>query len=214
MSEMEEAKQPEEPARPKLRLKRDAPGKACPNCGEKMAEDAVVCLRCGWNVQTGKKLHGAEAAERRKRRVKLALKAVWVLVLTAAVAAAAKWTLGHRNEAERWIDAGVEKAKSMAGGEKSQERGALEARERARLDADLPMWRVGDRVTLEKSNGAVLEGTLSRVGEETVTVETAAGEQTVGMAALSGRSRVRVDKAFREEVLRRRLDNLSKAGGT
>lgn len=207
MNERNETEQQEEQERPKLRLKRDAPGKACPNCGEKMEEDAVVCMRCGWNVQAGKKMHNAEAAERRKRGAALVLKVVAAVVLAAALAVAAKWVLGHRGEAERWIGEGVEKAKTVAGVETPRAREEAEERERARLDEKLPMWQVGDRVSLEKSNGAVLEGTLSKAGGGVVTVETASGPQTAAMEALSGRSRARVDEDFRAEVVRMRVEN-------
>ncbi len=68
------------------------------------------------------------------------------------------------------------------------------------------MWKVGDEVKLEKTNGVVIAGVLRGVGEMSVTVETPEGSRTVGMGSLTGKSRVRVDAAYREQVIRARRD--------
>ena len=39
---------PPEPAKPE--------GKVCPGCGSPLAEGAVICVKCGLNLKTGKKL--------------------------------------------------------------------------------------------------------------------------------------------------------------
>jgi len=190
--------------RPALRLKRDAPGKPCPRCGEKMEEDAVVCLRCGWNIQTGRKMRGAEAAMRRKRAFGMAAKLVGTAVVAGVLAVAIHWAMGHRDKVQGWIDEGMEEAKVFGigdDGEKTED--SVEKDDaRSRLDKDLPMWQIGDKVVLEKTNGSVLEGVLTKTGNGLVTVETADGLRTTGMSNLSGRSRARVDEAYREEVLR------------
>ena len=35
----------------------------CPNCGEALGEGAVICIQCGYNLQTGEKMHTAEAVD-------------------------------------------------------------------------------------------------------------------------------------------------------
>lgn len=42
--------------RPRLQVRRDVPvagGKKCPSCGGIMAEDAIICVRCGFDTRTG-----------------------------------------------------------------------------------------------------------------------------------------------------------------
>lgn len=39
--------------------RRTGPGRSCPSCGKPLAEDAVVCLACGVDTRTGKRLHTA-----------------------------------------------------------------------------------------------------------------------------------------------------------
>lgn len=194
----------EERERPVLRLRKTwipEGGKTCPGCGEGVTGDAVVCHRCGWNFTTGKKTRGVEGTIRRERFLKRAFG--WGMVVAIAVAAgvAVHWALGHRGEVERWVAAGAEKASELADIGKENVR---EIRERERLDRELPMWGVGDEVTLEKTNGAILKGTLVGTGDGVVTVETADGPQTVGLVRLSGRSRARVDGLYREELIRKR----------
>ena len=208
MGEGQETSKPEERERPKLRLKRDAPGKACPGCGEKMAEDAVVCMHCGWNCQTGKKAKSAEASMRRKRVLGAVAKFAAVLAVAGAVAAGVRWMLGHREETERWVEEGKERVQALAGSAEvraNEERSSREAVAREQLDREFPLWREGDEVVLEKKNGAVVEGVLRNLREGVATVETPSGTRMVAMGDLSGRSRVRVDGAFREKVIQSRL---------
>ena len=198
----------EERERPVLRLRKTwlpEGGKTCPGCGEGVAGDAVVCHRCGWNFAAGKKTRGVEGSIRRKRFLKRACG--WVMAVAIAVAAgvAVHWTMGHRGEVERWVDAGVEKASKLADVGAGNVR---EAQERERLDRELPMWAVGDEVTLEKTNGAILKGVLVGTGDGVVMVETPEGPQSVGLVRLSGRSRVRVDGLYREELIRKRAGGL------
>ena len=209
MDEVQETAEQEKRERPKLRLKRDVPEKACPGCGGKMAEDAVVCVHCGWNCQTGKKTRGVETAMRRKRALGTVAKLAVALGIAGAAAAGVRWVMEHRDEAERWIDEGKEKAQALVGGAEERTKAGQTEREaaaRERLDRELPMWSAGDEVTLEKKNGAVLEGVLRGAGEGVVTVETPEGIRSVNMGDLSGRSRVRVDGAYREDVVRARLE--------
>lgn len=202
-----EAGTPVERERPVLKLRWGAEvlagGKVCPGCKTEVAGDTVVCHRCGWNFKTGKKMRGTRPAilrERFWRRLRAWIKAG---VVVGAIAAAVLWWRGHREEAESWIGMGVERVAAFAGIGQAKAREALE---REKLDQELPMWRVGDQVVLEKTNGAVLEGVLTETGEGLVTVETAEGAKTVGMAQLEGRSRVRVDGLYREEVVRARSE--------
>lgn len=204
MEEQFKTEQIPEPERPKLRLKRDAPGKPCPRCGEKMDEEAVVCLRCGWNIQAGKRMKSVEAAIRRKRVLEWVTKLVVTVVIVGAVVAVFRWLQGHRNDAERWLEAGREQAQALVGGrgEAPAETGESDV-VRERLDRELPMWKAGDKVELEKTNGSVLLGVLITAENGSVSVETTEGVRTTGMDCLSGRSRARVDEAYREEVLRK-----------
>lgn len=34
----------------------DTPGKACPECGATLAEDAVLCVGCGYHIGLGRKI--------------------------------------------------------------------------------------------------------------------------------------------------------------
>jgi hypothetical protein len=43
-------------ARPPSRPRIEGPTKKCPNCDQDMPEAAVLCIECGYNVQTGQKL--------------------------------------------------------------------------------------------------------------------------------------------------------------
>lgn len=45
-----ESDESEEPEGPK------ETGKTCPNCGETMGPDDVICVSCGWNLQTGEQM--------------------------------------------------------------------------------------------------------------------------------------------------------------
>lgn len=209
MSENEQVQDSEvaaavERERPVLRLRKKwipEGGKTCPGCGEGVTGDAVVCHRCGWNFATRKKTRGVEGAIRRERFMKRALRWGMAVGIAVAVGVAVHWVLRHRSEVERWVDAGVEKASELvdAGVENVRE-----VRERERLNRELPMWGVGDEVTLEKTNGSILKGVLTGMGDGVVTVETSAGPQTVGLVLLSGRSRARVDGLYREELIRKR----------
>lgn len=205
---VDEGAQSAERPRPVLKLK--APGtptwgKICPGCGTELDKDRVLCHHCGWNFETGKKMRSAAEIWRRKRIFGLVAKVVvWVLVLGVA-GWAILWALGHRNELEQWGSREIERIQGYIGGgeEKASEKAPDDA-VRERLDRELPMWKVGDEVRLEKTNGAVVAGVLRGVGEMSVTVETPEGVRTVGMGSLSGKSRVRVDAAYREQVIRAR----------
>ena len=202
----EEVAQPAERKRPVLKLK--APGtptwgKICPECGTEVDKERVICHHCGWNFETGKKMRSAAEVWRRKRIVGLVVKIiVWVLLL-GAVGVGMLWALGHRNELEQWGGEEIERIRGVIGvGE--EKASAPDDSVRERLDRELPMWKVGDEVRLEKTNGSVVAGVLSGLGEMSVTVETPEGMRTVGMGSLSGKSRVRVDGAYREQVIRAR----------
>lgn len=184
--------------RPALRLK---PLNLCPKCGMKVAEGSVLCPSCGWNFRTRKTMRGAETAMRRKQAAGQFLKWAGALLALVALVSAAMWVRSHRDTADRWLGEGVERAKGLAG----QGGNPLRLdRERERLERDFPMWNQGERVTLEKTNGSVVEGVLSSVGGGVATVETADGVRTVELSGLSGRCRVRLDFAYREEILRAR----------
>ena len=173
-------------------------GKLCPGCGKEVAEDTVVCHRCGWNFKSGKKVRGAASAWRRKRILGCVAKGIGAALVVWAAAVGVRWVQGHRSEAERWVGEGVERVRDAVG----MEAESREETVRERLDRELPMWR--DEVSLEKSNGAVLEGVLRETGNGVAIVETAAGARTVAMADLSGRSRARVDEEYREQIIRAR----------
>ena len=37
------------------------PGRECPECGSSLAQEAVICVECGYNLQTGEHMHAASA---------------------------------------------------------------------------------------------------------------------------------------------------------
>lgn len=49
-------------AQPKPAAPAAAPVRICPSCGTTMAEKAILCINCGYNVSTGQKVSGAVAA--------------------------------------------------------------------------------------------------------------------------------------------------------
>lgn len=55
--ELEKAKAVKQTTRPA-----HAEGPACPSCGEAMGDGSVICVNCGFNVKTGKKMKGVGAA--------------------------------------------------------------------------------------------------------------------------------------------------------
>lgn len=206
----EEVTRPTKKIHPVLKLK--APGtptwgKICPGCGTELDKETVVCHHCGWNFNTGKKERGAAEVLRRKRIFARVTKGIMWGLLLWVVAVTVLWTLEHRSEVERWVGKGMEWGRGIVGyggggmTEAESDDAVIE-----RLNRELPMWREGDEVRLEKTNGAVLTGVLRGVGEVSVTVETPEGMRTVAMGSLSGRSRVRVDVEYRAQVIRARLD--------
>ena len=55
--------------------------KACPACGQAMAEDAVICVQCGFDTRAGKRLSPATPGDRGRRsgRIRSALRALLAL---------------------------------------------------------------------------------------------------------------------------------------
>ncbi|MFO0914111.1 MAG: hypothetical protein U0795_14220 [Pirellulales bacterium] len=41
-------------------------GQRCPSCKQDIATDAVICVHCGFNLETGKQLRGAKPAPGKK----------------------------------------------------------------------------------------------------------------------------------------------------
>ena len=209
-AKVEEGSQPADRQRPVLKLK--APGtptwgKICPGCGAEVDKERVVCHHCGWNFETGKKMRSAEEVLRRKRMLGMGVKILVAVLLLGAAGVAILWAVGHRGEVERWAGEEMERVKGVIGGGVEEAPVRVSDDEvRERLDREFPMWKEGDEVRLERTNGAVITGVLSGVGEMSVTVETPEGIRTVGMGSLSGKSRVRVDAAYREKVIRARRD--------
>lgn len=67
--------------RPRLQVRRGTPvagGKACPSCGAAMAQDAVICVRCGFDTRTGVSW---QAKQPRKNIVGVVLGVVGVIIV-------------------------------------------------------------------------------------------------------------------------------------
>ena len=45
-------------------------GAECPSCGAEMEEEAIICMECGYNTQTGKKLGADKPKKKKKKKAK------------------------------------------------------------------------------------------------------------------------------------------------
>lgn len=196
-----------------LRLVRDAPNlsgaKSCPLCGRTVAKDAVLCVFCGYDFATGKRVVRA--------RPKKSYAWLVALVVLLAAIVAAWWWFGHRppmEQAREWtaqveevvaekfeaVQQVVAEKKALA----EQRREKMREELRRKFEAAEPMWVAGNNVVLRRRTGVVTRGKLvgvdGRDGVQFVVVEEEDGERVeVPMKALDAQSRRRIDAEFREK---------------
>lgn len=66
-----------------------AGGKPCPNCGAQVANDAVICISCGWDARTNKKVRTKTSLRGVPRVIWRGV--VWVVLLGSLAWAGSRW---------------------------------------------------------------------------------------------------------------------------
>jgi len=117
----------------------DEPAEAaseCPECGSALAEEAVICVQCGYNLKTGEHMHAASAepedadaeeeddeapspvADLVSSSLGLVVKLRWVILFIAIVALAltvfGNWWRDRQRDAERAADKEGEAMQQLA----------------------------------------------------------------------------------------------------
>ena len=158
------------------------PGAPCPECGAPLASDAVLCVRCGLNVQTGQKRKAF-----RPRRTLFPKKMAAPLLAGAAVVAAMAlvpraWGLYQKR---------VE---------------ALTASKRAFVLASVnqkaPLFLVGETVTLRRVDGAVCTGLLCGYGPGGALIDKSGGRPYhITLQQLDAWTKIQLDEKLRNEFI-------------
>ncbi len=151
--------QPPQENNPQLKLRRDGGGisgdvRTCPSCKSVMAEGAILCLQCGFNISTGKRMRGARESAQLRRAVKLAF--VGALVAAGCLLAPKGWS---------WYNGRLETAKN---GRITYVTNLIQEK--------APLCSVGETVTLRRVDGATCSGLLCGHGPGGVLMESAKGQ--------------------------------------
>lgn len=172
-----------------------AGGKPCPKCKEPVDLQATICVHCGYNFETGKKMAKCRVSSDHRCLARLC---GGVLILAVAVALHGQWSKIRlcatqvRASADRLIAARSAavpepaevqpappepppRAPESVAPPPEDPRVAFEARKvqlaesiRRKLDATAPLYKPNDKVKVRRNNGQIVRGTLLRfVGEGT-----------------------------------------------
>ena len=219
---------------PKLQVKHGTVitgGKKCPSCGATMAQEAVICIQCGYDTRTGSQYLDSP---QKSRTLQWVLWGFGLIILaglaktfvfkgsaggqqamvapstqqsadTAPAAPAA--TNGETSAAQPVV--GVQTALPPAGAAATNKSpvdiAKIEAEYRAKLNEQLattyPMYAPGDAVVLRRVNGLVHRGTLAELKPDAVVVVAGGQTNEVPMKALDRASRMKCDPVFRSQAV-------------
>lgn len=191
------------PDRPDLHVLHDAPdlhgaGKPCPKCGAKAPADAVLCVQCGYNFQTGKKVGGGLPPETKRL---ITLGAVAGVILIGALV----WFLLPKEEefvppvatrSEEQIAADREAARAAREQKLADEKAAKEKAEAEKKAAEEAKKAAEKEAALQAQ--AEAEAAAARAAEEAAAAAAAEAE--------AQRQAFEAKKAQALETFRARLD--------
>lgn len=194
-----------------LRLRRDAQQPTCPRCGATLAGGATVCTQCG-QVLTPPRV---------ARRLGPVLGALAALLLVAAIVAG--WPARRSAPPAETSPATAPAAGPEAAPESRSQstlpaptletpaaesntiphQTAAELRQMlaARLDLASPVCQTGETCVLREISGLVRRGIFEGANDKHALLKTEDGRLEVPLAGLDQKSRVRVDRAFREQYI-------------
>ena len=189
--------------RPDLHVIHDAPdlhgaGKPCPKCGAKAPADAVLCVQCGYNFNTGKKVGGGLPPETKRL---ITLGAVAGVILVGALV----WFLWPKDEefvspvptrTEEQIAADREAARAAREQKLADEKAAKEKEE-----ADKKAAAEAEKARLEAEKEAALQAQA-----EAEAAAARAAEEAAAAEAEAQRQAFEAKKAQALETFRARLD--------
>ena len=220
---------------PRLRVRKDLPAgigpvKACPSCNSTVAENALICVRCGFNFQTGSHLSTSSGMGR-----KLAIGGAVLVSVLVAVAAIVYLINQFQHDAPQpppqtitelpptpalpappevvitdlpdAMDKQAELEIRAAAAQAEQEARLSVERDqlRAQLEERFPAINIGESVALRMANGFVHRGRYLGM-RDGIAVVSEGGERTrLPIAELDRESRLRVDPEARELLVEQRL---------
>ena len=191
------------PDRPDLHVIHDAPdlhgaGKPCPKCGAKAPADAILCVQCGYNFKTGKKVGGGLPPETKRLII---LGAVAGVILVGALV----WFLLPKEEefvppvptrSEEQIAADREAARLAR-----EEKLAAEKAAKEKEEADKKAAAEAEKARLEAEKEAALQAQA-----EAEAAAARAAEEAAAAEAEAQRQAFEAKKAQALETFRARLD--------
>ena len=187
------------PDRPDLHVIHDAPdlhgaGKPCPKCGAKAPADAILCVQCGYNFKTGKKVGGGLPPETKRLII---LGAVAGVILVGALV----WFLLPKEE-EFVPPANIPSEEQIAADRAAREQKLAEekaAKEKA--EADKKAAEEAEKARLEAEKEAALQAQA-----EAEAAAARAAEEAAAAEAEAQRLAFEAKKAQALETFRARLD--------
>ena len=193
---------PETEKTPDLHVLHDAPdltgpGKPCPKCGAKAPADAILCVQCGYNFKTGKKLGGLSPETKRL----ITLGSVAGVILVGALV----WFLIPKEEefvspvptrTEEQIAADREAARAAREQKLADEKAAKEKEE-----ADKKAAAEAEKARLEAEREAAIQAQA-----EAEAAAARAAEEAAAAEAEAQRQAFEAKKAQALETFRARLD--------
>ena len=185
--------------RPDLHVIHDAPdlhgaGKPCPKCGAKAPADAILCIQCGYNFKTGKKVGGGLPPETKRL---ITLGAIAGVILVGALV----WFLLPKEE-EFVPPANIPSEEQIAADRAAREQKlAAEKAAKEKEAADKKAAEEAEKARLEAEKEAALQAQA-----EAEAAAARAAEEAAAAEAEAQRQAFEAKKAQALETFRARLD--------
>ncbi len=218
-----------------LQIQRDAPNlsgaKTCPSCKATLGRDAVLCIRCGHDFKTGKKIVKPSWFAENKVAVFSSSASLVVAILVMAFIFWPKTppppiapitpplaTQPPATPPPKPAPPPASTPAQLAAKQAETDRALFETKKRQaeqtlrrQLDANKPMYKLGSAVELRRKNGVMDKGTLQEFtgtsSNRIAIVVTPTQKTAVPIVSLDPDSRIRIDSDYREAFIRHLLNN-------